>query len=89
MIFLLVIRIWLFKYVRLKFVHLFIKRLWSNSSVFLLDGYQTTDLLYKWNPRDDNTSAIYVNKEVELPQFELAGVEKTSDINEYNIGKHT
>ena len=89
MIFLLVIRIWLFKYVRLKFVHLFIKRLWSNSSVFLLDGYQTTDLLYKWNPRDDNTSAIYVNNEVELPQFELVGVEKTSDINEYNIGKHT
>lgn len=52
-------------------------------------GYQTTDLLYKWNPRDDNTSAIYVNKEVELPQFELAGVEKTSDINEYNIGNHS
>ena len=46
-------------------------------------------MLYKWNPRDDNTSAIYVNKEVELPQFELVGVEKTSDINEYNIGKHT
>lgn len=43
---------------------------------------------YAWNPRADNTSAIYVNKEVELPQFELAGVEKTSVINIYNIGNY-
>ena len=44
---------------------------------------------YAWNPRDDNTSAIYVNNEVELPQFELASVEKTSAINKYNIGNYT
>ena len=43
---------------------------------------------YAWNPRDDNTSAIYVNNEVELPQFELASVEKTSAINKYNIGSY-
>lgn len=43
---------------------------------------------YAWNPRDDNTSAIYVNSEVELPQFELASVEKTSEINKYNIGSY-
>lgn len=55
---------------------------------FLLDGYQTTDVWYKWNPRDDNTSAIYVNQEVELPQFELASVEKASVINKYNIGNY-
>ncbi|KAJ7372036.1 hypothetical protein OS493_021464 [Desmophyllum pertusum] len=52
-------------------------------------GYQTTDVWYAWNPRDDNTSAIYVNKDVELPQFELASVEKTSVINKYNIGNHS
>lgn len=52
-------------------------------------GYQTTDVWYAWNPRDDNTSAIYVNSEVELPQFELASVEKTSEINKYNIGNHS
>lgn len=52
------------------------------------DGYQTTDVWYKWNPRDDNTSAIYVNPEVELPQFELASVEKETDINQYNIGNY-
>ena len=56
---------------------------------FPSDGYQTTDVWYAWNPRADNTSAIYVNKEVELPQFELAGVEKTSVINKYNIGNYT
>lgn len=43
---------------------------------------------YAWNPREDNTSAIYVNNEVELPQFELASVEKTSAINKYNIGSY-
>ena len=43
---------------------------------------------YAWNPREDNTSAIYVNDEVELPQFELASVEKTSAINKYNIGNY-
>jgi len=52
-------------------------------------GYQTTDVWYAWNSRDDNTSAIYVNNEVELPQFELASVEKTSAINKYNIGNHS
>ncbi|XP_068703425.1 gamma-aminobutyric acid receptor subunit beta-3-like [Montipora foliosa] len=52
-------------------------------------GYQTTDVWYAWNTRDDNTSAIFVNKEVELPQFELAGVDKTSEINQYNIGNHS
>jgi len=52
-------------------------------------GYQTTDVRYAWNLRDDNTPAIYVNEEVELPQFELAGVEKSSKINPYNIGNHS
>ena len=55
---------------------------------FYSDGYQTTDVWYAWNTRDDNTSAIFVNKEVELPQFELAGVDKTSEINQYNIGNY-
>lgn len=50
------------------------------------DGYQTTDVWYAWNPRDDNTSAIFVNNEVELPQFELVNVEKEAVINKYNIG---
>lgn len=41
-------------------------------------GYQTSDVWYAWNDRNDNTSAIFVNKAVELPQFELVGVDKTS-----------
>lgn len=52
-------------------------------------GYQTTDVWYAWNPRDDNTSAIFVNNEVELPQFELVNVEKEAVINKYNIGNHS
>ncbi|KAK2548613.1 Gamma-aminobutyric acid receptor subunit beta-1 [Acropora cervicornis] len=52
-------------------------------------GYQTSDVWYAWNDRNDNTSAIFVNKAVELPQFELVGVDKTSVINQYNIGNHS
>lgn len=52
------------------------------------DGYQTSDVWYAWNDRNDNTSAIFVNKAVELPQFELVGVDKTSVINQYNIGNY-
>ena len=55
--------------------------------LFPSDGYQTTDVWYSWNSRGDNTSTIFVDPGVELPQFDVKGVEQQTSINMYNIGE--
>ncbi|EDO35410.1 predicted protein, partial [Nematostella vectensis] len=52
-------------------------------------GYQSTDVLYVWNERLDNTSAIYIHDDLELPQFEVLGVSRSAKMNKYNIGNHS
>lgn len=53
----------------------------------MLDGYQTTDVIYEWNNRNDNTSAIVLHNNLELPQFEVVEVTKSVKTNMYNIGE--
>ena len=55
--------------------------------VFYPDGYQATDVYYKWNSRNSTGDVVYIAEDLEMPQFMITKVELEERTNIYNIGK--
>ena len=51
-----------------------------------LDGYQATDVYYKWNSRNSTGEVVYISEDLEMPQFMITKVELEERTNIYNIG---
>ena len=52
----------------------------------LTDGYQATDVFYKWNSRNSTGDVVYIAEDLEMPQFMITNVELEERTNIYNIG---
>jgi len=50
------------------------------------DGYQATDVYYKWNSRNSTGDVVYIAEDLEMPQFMITKVELEERTNIYNIG---
>ena len=51
------------------------------------DGYQATDVYYRWNSRRNSTGdVVYIAEDLEMPQFTITNVELEEKTNIYNIG---
>ena len=53
------------------------------------DGYQATDVYYKWNLRNNSKDVVYISKDLEMPQFKILEIALQEKINIYNIGEIT
>ena len=53
---------------------------------FFKDGYQATDVYYKWNSRNSTGDVVYIAEDLEMPQFMITNVELEEKTNIYNIG---
>lgn len=53
----------------------------------ILDGYQATDVYYRWNSRNSTGDVVYISEDLEMPQFKITNVELEEKTNIYNIGK--
>lgn len=52
----------------------------------LVDGYQATDVYYKWNSRNSTGDVVYIAEDLEMPQFMITNVQLEERTNIYNIG---
>ena len=52
------------------------------------DGYQATDVFYKWNSRNSTGDVVYIAEDLEMPQFMITNVELEEKTNIYNIGTY-
>lgn len=50
------------------------------------DGYQATDVYYRWNSRNSTGDVVYIAEDLEMPQFTITKVELEEKTNIYNIG---
>ena len=50
------------------------------------DGYQATDVYYKWNSRNSTGDVVYIAEDLEMPQFMITKIELEERTNIYNIG---
>lgn len=50
------------------------------------DGYQATDVYYKWNSRNSTGDVVCIAEDLEMPQFMITKVELEERTNIYNIG---
>lgn len=58
-----------------------------NYLITTLDGYQATDVYYRWNSRNSTGDVVYISEDLEMPQFKITNVELEEKTNIYNIGE--
>lgn len=61
---------------------------WRMDFLFFIwaDGYQATDVYYRWNSRNSTGDVVYIAEDLEMPQFTITNVELEEKTNIYNIG---
>lgn len=61
---------------------------WRMDFLFFIwaDGYQATDVYYRWNSRNSTGDVVYIAEDLEMPQFTITKVELEEKTNIYNIG---